>query len=116
MNICQAHSIYLSQSDYISSIAKKLNVSNTKLVYTPLLVGVEFRAINQPEMASKKEQAVTLPYCEIIRSLMFAATVTHPDIAYLVNNLVQYSSNPGHRHWELANRSSDTCLQCKTGN
>ena len=35
---------------------------------------------------------------------MFAATVSHPDIAYSVNKLVQYSSNPSITHWNLAKR------------
>jgi hypothetical protein len=87
--------------DYISSIVKKFNLSNSKPVYTPLLVGVNFGAIHQPQTPDKKEVA-TLPYQELIGSLMFAATVSCPDIAYSINKLAQYSSNPGHGHWELA--------------
>jgi hypothetical protein len=33
-------------------------------------------------MASEKEEAATLPYCKIIRILIFAATVTPPDVPY----------------------------------
>jgi hypothetical protein len=92
----------LSQTDYISSIAKKFNLSNSKPVYTPLPVGVDFSSIHQPQTLGKTEKAATLLYQELIGSLMFATTVSHPDIAYSINKLTQYSSNPGHGHWELA--------------
>jgi hypothetical protein len=32
---------------------------------------------------------------------MFAAVVSHPDVAYSVRKLAQYSSNPGQGHWNL---------------
>jgi hypothetical protein len=35
---------------------------------------------------------------------MFTATVSRPDIAFAVNKLAQYSSNPGQGHWNLAKR------------
>jgi hypothetical protein len=79
-------------------------LSNSKPIYTPLPVGIDFSAIHQPQTPGEKEEAAALPYRELIGSLMFAATVSCPDIAYSVNKLAQYSSNPGRGHWELAKR------------
>jgi hypothetical protein len=37
--------VYISQSDYIDSIARKFNVHNSRPVYSPLPLGVDFGAV-----------------------------------------------------------------------
>jgi hypothetical protein len=96
--------VYISQEDYIHSVAKKFNVHNARPIYSPLPLGVDFGAISRPETEDEKSEAAKLPYKELIGSLMFAATVSRPDIAFSVNKLAQYSSNPGQAHWTLAKR------------
>jgi hypothetical protein len=41
-----------------------------------------------------------IPYCEGIDSLMYASIGTHPDIAFAVSTLAQFSENPGQVHWD----------------
>jgi hypothetical protein len=38
-----------------------------------------------------------VPYVVAVRSLMYDAMGRRPDIAFAVQELSQYSSNPGHR-------------------
>ncbi|CAL9019848.1 unnamed protein product [Prunus brigantina] len=41
-----------------------------------------------------------LEYARIIGSLMYLTNCTRPDIAYSVNRLSRYTSNPGKDHWK----------------
>jgi hypothetical protein len=100
----KSNSVYISQKDYIQNIAEKFEVQNCKPVRSPIPLGVDFSAISQPETEQEKEDAAKLPYRELIGSLMFAAVVSRPDIAYSVNKLAQYSSNPSYSHWKIAKR------------
>lgn len=38
-------------------------------------------------------------YMELLRSVLFAATSTRPDISYAVSELAKFSANPGTDHW-----------------
>ena len=42
----------------------------------------------------------TMPYRELIGSLLWVANGTRPDISYAVGSLAKYTSNPGRVHWE----------------
>ena len=44
-----------------------------------------------------------VPYYNVIGVLMYLANYTRPDIAFLVNLLVRYSSTPTQRHWNKVN-------------
>ena len=97
----ESHSVSISQRDYIEKLAVKFNIQNTKLVKSPIPLAINFSAINSPSTEEEKKDTENLPYRELIGSLMFAATVSRPDIAYSVNKLAQYSSNPSPAHWNL---------------
>jgi hypothetical protein len=78
----------------------KFNVQNTKLPKNPIPLSIYFYVIANDE--NQKDEPKDFPYRELIGSLMFAATVSHPDIAHAINKLAQYSSNPSIAHWNLA--------------
>ena len=42
-----------------------------------------------------------MPYAKAIGSLMYAALQTWPDIAFAVQHLGQYTSNPAQEHWTV---------------
>jgi len=46
----------------------------------------------------------TETYATAIRSLMYAALATHPDIAYAVQRLAQFTKNPRPKHWMAVKR------------
>jgi hypothetical protein len=41
----------------------------------------------------------SVPYIHAVRSLMYLAIATRPDIAYAVGVLARFNSNPGKAHW-----------------
>ena len=100
----ESHSVSISQRDYIENLAVKFNVQNAKPVKSPIPLGINFSAINPPSTKEEKKDTENLPYRELIGSLMFAATVSRPDIAYSVNKLTQHSSNLSPAHWNLTKR------------
>jgi len=85
----------------LNNCFKSFRHTLSKPVYTPLPQGIDFRDINLPE-GDNEEEMIDIPYRELIGSLMFAATVSRPNISFTVNKLAQYSSNPTYAHWNLA--------------
>ena len=43
-------------------------------------------------------------YSQIIGSLMYLASVTRPDISFVVSKLSWFVSNPGDNHWRALER------------
>ena len=43
-------------------------------------------------------------YANLIRSLMYLAITTRPDIAYAINKLAQFTSAPKLKHWTAVKR------------
>ena len=67
---------------------------------TPIPLGIDFTTLaNEVE---EPEDSKNFPYHELISSLMYAATVSQPDIAYSVNKLARYTTKPSRAHWNLA--------------
>lgn len=55
-------------------------------------------------MSIKDEKNVTIPYREAVRSLMYIAIATTPDIAFAVSTVCQYLENPKKVHWNAVKR------------
>jgi hypothetical protein len=53
-----------------------------------------------PSTSNEMNEMGYIPYQRGIRSLMYAATSTRPDIAFPVAILSQFMQNPGWIHWE----------------
>ena len=70
------------------------------------------------DAASAKEREIMrgLPYREMVGSLSYIARVCHASIAYAVNGLAQYVSDPGVSHWKLMQYLADfVATQRETG-
>jgi hypothetical protein len=61
----------------------------------------------KPEMSPKTEEERSrmkkVPYRECIGSLMYLMAMTRPDIAFSVNQVAAYVSDPGEEHWSAVN-------------
>lgn len=87
-------SIKLDQEAFIEKMLKKFNMSDCKTTTTPLVTGQQLeRGI---------EQMQSLPYRELIGSLMYAAVCTRPDIAFAVSYLSQFNNCYDEEHWRSA--------------
>ena len=88
----QNNSILISQKNYIEDIAAKFHSRVTISYKTPIPLSINFTTLaNEDEEPNDTKK---FPYHELIGSLMYAATVSQPDIAYSVNKLARYTTKP----------------------
>ena len=57
-----------------------------------------------PTTDDDKAEMAQIPYLTTVGSIMYAASGTRIDVAFAVQHLSQFSSNPGHAHWTAAQR------------
>ena len=93
-----AQTVTLSQKAYIDAICSWYHLEDARPAPTPMEARV---LLNQP---ATDELDSNWPYKEIIGSLMYAATLTRPDIAFATSALAQFMQSPTRIHWEAAKR------------
>lgn len=102
--------ISLSQSHYIDILLDKYGLSDANPVITPMDPNVKLDIYangdrNSDEIKSEEnDPKITHGYAQLIGSLMYLAIGTRPDIAYAVNRLAQFTSNPKTVHWTAVKR------------
>jgi hypothetical protein len=96
--------ICLSQTAYIKKITMRLGLENVNPIHTPLDKNVVLSKAQCPTTDEGMEEMKKFPYLVAVGSLMYAAMGTHPDIAFVVAHLSQFSSNLGPEHWTAARR------------
>ena len=85
--------ITLSQSHYTEKVLSRFGFADCKIAPTPYDASVKLRKFE----GQGRDQ---LRYSQIIRSLMYLAGATRPDISYAVSKLSRFTSNPGDDHWK----------------
>ena len=85
--------LILSQSHYIEKILKNFKQDDSSPTRTPLDVNLHLSKNNGKSISQQE-------YAQAIGSLMYVMNCTRPDIAYAVNKLSRYISNPGSDHWK----------------
>ncbi|KAL0333939.1 UNVERIFIED_CONTAM: Retrovirus-related Pol polyprotein from transposon TNT 1-94 [Sesamum angustifolium] len=83
----------LSQSHYVETILKKFKAYESPPAKTPV-------DLNLHLAKNKDEPECQIEYSRIIGSLMYIMNCTRPDIAYAVNKLSIFTSNPSKDHWK----------------
>lgn len=93
--------IFVHQSNYIQKMLKRFNMDKAHPLSTPMVV----RSLDvkkdpyRPRENNEKALGPEVPYLSAIGALMYLANNTRPDIAFSVNVLARYSSDPTRRHW-----------------
>ncbi|GJX38892.1 zinc finger, CCHC-type containing protein [Tanacetum coccineum] len=78
----------ISYSHYIEKVLKKFNYFDCTPISTPV--------DTSEKLMPKNGQAVSqIEYSRVIDCLMYVMTFTRPDIAFAVDKLSRYTSNPG---------------------
>jgi hypothetical protein len=93
--------IFVHQSNYIQKMLKRFNMDKTHPLSTPMVVR-SFDVKKDPyRLRKNNEKALDpeVPYLSAIKTLMYLANNTRPDIIFSVNILARYSSDPTRRHW-----------------
>ena len=87
------------------------------------MIGKSLQQDKDPFRPKEEEEEVMgpeFPYLSAVGALMYLTNCTRPHIAFAVNLLARYSSEPTKRHWKCVKDIFDTCmgpkiLACFTG-
>ena len=83
----------LNQSHYVDKILKKFNKDDFGIARTPL--------DNNLHLSKNRGEGISqVEYSRVMGSLTYLMSCTRPDIAYTVNRLSRYTSNPSADHWK----------------
>lgn len=96
----KSRSIFIHQTGYIKKIIKRFGLVDTK----PVAIPADPCTVLNFEMAKYGGENNMIPYRELIGSLMYAATVTRPDIMYATAELSKFVANFGQAHYNAARR------------
>ena len=96
----EKRTIALSQRSYLDSIIHCFGFDNLKPVSTPMEPHIKLTNAQSPLTGAEYASIQHIPYCEAIRSLMYAALGTRPDISYAISTILCFTSNPRLPHWE----------------
>lgn len=86
----------LCQSRFITKVAQKFNVTQSKVVYTP----IEIDLCISPE----NEVNVNLPYRQLLGCLLYISIITRPDIAFAVNYFSRFMNSYSSEHFSCLKR------------
>jgi len=92
--------ITISQSKYVEAIWKcEFGTDNAHAVKMPMDLNTKL----EPNPNGVKGNWSNT-YAQLVSSLMFLTTATHPDIAYVISQLSAYMANPTTAHYGAAKR------------
>ena len=97
----EATTLTFDQHIYAETVAKRFNVTKTSMI--PMATGVKpLSKEDGPKNPPKKEEMRRIPYREATGALMWAATMTRPDLLFAAHNLARFCDDPGPVHWKVA--------------
>ena len=94
----------LSQRGYIEKVLKWFNMHSCSSCVAPIQKGDKLSKSQCPRDENERAEMEKVPYASSVGSLMYAQVCTHPDIAFAVNALGRYLSNPGLNHWKAVKK------------
>ena len=99
-----AGTMKFDQHHYVRAMALMFKAEKTGT--TPEAVGEKnLFEDDAPQTEAETEEMYVTPYREAVGALMWAATMTRPDVAYAAHQLRKFNDNPGPVHWKVAKRA-----------
>ena len=94
--------ILVHQSAYTKKVLKHFHMDKAHPLSFPMIVrSLDVKKdLFRPKEVDEDTLGPEVPYLSAIGALMYLTNCTQPDIAFLVNLLVRYSSTPTQRHWK----------------
>ena len=89
--------IWIDQQAYIENTLKRFKLLDTNSTNTPLPAGIHLEKSEEPVALDTKTY-----YQQIIRTLIYAAIGTRPNIAFAATRLSQFNNNPTKEHIKYA--------------
>ena len=92
--------LFLAQRDYVKKMLRKFGMIDAKLVSTPLASHFKLSSKQAPQTEEELLKMNTLPYANVVGSIMYTMVSTRPDLAYSLSILSRFMANPGKPHWD----------------
>jgi hypothetical protein len=92
--------LHLDQHKYIGDVLTRFQMEECNPAFTPFPTGCVLQKNNSP--VDDNDPDFIRQYQSIVGSLMYAMLGTRPDIAFAVNKLSQFGSNPDQSHLKAA--------------
>ena len=89
--------IWIDQQAYIENALKRFELSDANSTKTPLPAGIHLEKSEEPVALDTKTY-----YQQIIRTLIYAAIGTRPDITFVAMRLSRFNNNPTEEHIKYA--------------
>jgi len=99
--------LLMTQGNYVRRLLKRFEMQDCKPVGMPADPAVKLTkegAIRKNPTGGETIDESNYPYRELIGALTYLSTASRPDIAFSVNFLASFNSNPMKDHWEAAKR------------
>ncbi|EIW72356.1 hypothetical protein TREMEDRAFT_26101, partial [Tremella mesenterica DSM 1558] len=107
------HKLFMSQEHYFESLLERFDLKDCNPAKTPLPSG--FRPI--PATDQEHEEAKHYPYAQAVGAILYASTITRPDLAFPASLLSRFLSKWNDSHWKAVKHllryirgTSDLCL------
>lgn len=100
LNVSQ-EGIFVGQPRYTQKILQRFKFDTLNPVCTPIERGMITEYEN---FVNDKPLPVSIPYRDVVGSLLYPATISRPDISFTVNYLSRFCSKPMKSHWKMVNR------------
>jgi hypothetical protein len=95
----------LSQRAYIEKMLKRYNMHNCSGKLAPVVKGNKLGTFQGPRNQLEIDQMKSIPYASAVGSIMYAQVCTCPDLAFVIELLSRFQSNPGFKHWQVAKKA-----------
>ncbi|KAF5471906.1 hypothetical protein F2P56_008669 [Juglans regia] len=92
-----SHGLHLGQTRYITDLLESTKMVGAKPLNCPSTSGPKLSSIEGELLSDPTE------YRRVVGALQYC-TISHPDIAYAVNQLCQFMHNPREPHWTAVKR------------
>jgi hypothetical protein len=89
------HQMKLSQRHYLKAVVEKYQMVDSNPTQTPLLPGFKPVTATDEEFALAQDH----PYAQVVRALLYASTITRPDLLHTAGGLCQFISKWSMEHW-----------------
>ncbi|GAB2277235.1 hypothetical protein Dimus_039224 [Dionaea muscipula] len=89
----------LHQCSYLRKVCAKFDMNNSKPVSLPLAAHFTLSKSQAPKTDAEKVKMETVPYLNVVGSVMYSMISTRPDLSFSISLLSRFMSEPGLEHW-----------------
>lgn len=76
-------------------VITKFVMTSANPALTPIEAGVKLSRKDEAASNDEKNEIKSIPYQELVGSLVYLANTTRPDLAFVTNALSRFNENPG---------------------